>query len=244
MEKMRGVRSVTQQDELAVIPHLAFDAAEVEPYRGPGQMHGIGDQPVPVQIFGEDGFAQRDRCILSDGIETQPAPGCFRTFDDEGRAVGRELVGVRPDPPRLGLLEGEGESVERLGRAEPDELVGARIDVDPERIGEAVAHAAVDAVRGNDQIIADPSGIVGVALAFEGQCDAQVGRAILQDFEQALAVRRETGDRPGQALTLNDIAQTYAALKQTEKASGAYEEALAIHREMKNRDGKLQPTPI
>ena len=34
----------------------------------------------------------------------------------------------------LGLLERKGEGVEDLGRAEPDELVGADIDVEPERI--------------------------------------------------------------------------------------------------------------
>ena len=92
-----------------------------------------------------------------------------------------------PDPSGFGFREGESEGVERLGRAKPDELVSARVDVDSERVGEAVADAAVDAVRGDDQIVCAPFGIVRVAFGFEAQLDAQFSGAILQDFEQPLA---------------------------------------------------------
>ena len=110
-----------------------------------------------------------------------------RTFDDEGRAVGREAIGVRPDPAVLGLLEREGEGVEDLRRAEPDELVGANVDVDSECLRRRVAEARVGAVRGDDEIVVAPLGIGGIAFGIEVKHDAELARAILQDFEQALA---------------------------------------------------------
>jgi hypothetical protein len=96
---------------------------------------------MAVEIFREQLLAGRDRFGLVHPVEAEAAPRFFRTFDDEGRAVGSEAVGVRPDPAVLGLLEGEGESVEDLARAEPDELVRARVDVDSERVGVSVAKA-------------------------------------------------------------------------------------------------------
>ena len=122
-------------------------------------------------------------------IRSKPklAPGLLRTFDDEGRAVGREAVGVRPDPAVLGLLEREGEGVEHLARAEPDELVRADVDVDSERLRLRVAEARVDAVGGDDEVVVAPLGIGGIALGVEVQHDAELARAVLQDFEQALA---------------------------------------------------------
>ena len=104
------------------------------------------------------------------------APRVLRTFDDEGRAVGREAIGVGPDPAVLGFLEGEGEGVEHFRRAEPHELVGADVDVDSERVGVGVAEARVGAVRGDDQIVVAPLRIGGIAFGFEVQRDAELAR--------------------------------------------------------------------
>ena len=55
---------------------------------------------------------------------------------------GVELVGVRPHPAVLGLLEDEGEGVvEFLVGAEPDELAFAHVDVGLEDFGEGRARA-------------------------------------------------------------------------------------------------------
>ena len=73
-------------------------------------------------------------------------------------------VGVRPDPPGFGLLEGKGEGLEQLWRAEPDEAVDAFVDVDAKRAAR-IAGAAVRPVGGDDQI---PLGLIaGVVLALE-----------------------------------------------------------------------------
>ena len=112
--EMGGVGGVAEQDELAVVPALALDAAEVEPGGRADEVGGVGLERVAVEIFGEQFFAGGDGLGLVHAVEAEAAPGLFRTFDDEGRAVGREAVGVGPDPAVLGLFEGEGEGVEGL----------------------------------------------------------------------------------------------------------------------------------
>ena len=51
----------------------------------------------------------------------------------------------------------------------------------------SVAEARIDAVRRDDQVVVAPLRIGGIALGFEMQCDAELARPILQDFEQAFA---------------------------------------------------------
>ena len=68
----------------------------------------------------------------------RPPPRRIRALDDEGRGIGIELVGMRPDPAVLGLLEDEGERVLKpLPRAEPDVLARAHIDVRLEDVAPA-----------------------------------------------------------------------------------------------------------
>ena len=87
----------------------------------------------------------------------------------------------------LGLLEGESESVEHLACAEPDELVRANVDVHAEGIRVGITEARVDTVGGDDEVVIAPLGVGGVAFGFELDPNAELARAILQDFEQPLA---------------------------------------------------------
>ena len=150
-------------------------------------MRGVRHQAVAVEIFGEKLLAGSDRLGLLHRVEAEVAPRIFRTFDDEGRAVRREPVGMCPDPAVLGLLEREGEGVEDLGRAEPDEFVRANVDVDSERLGVGIAEAGIDAVRRDDEVVIAPPRIGGIALGIELDFDAKFASSVLQDFEEALA---------------------------------------------------------
>ena len=185
--KMRRVRRIAEQNDIAGRPALALDSAEVQPCCRPAQMRGVGHQAVTVEIFGEQLLAGGDRLGLLHPVEAEIVPRLFRTLDDEGRAVRGEAIGMRPDPAMLGLLEREGEGVEDLVRAEPDELVRAHVDVDAERIFIRVAEARVDAVRGDDKIVLAPLRVGGVTLGIERDPDAKLARPVLQDFEQPLA---------------------------------------------------------
>ena len=69
----------------------------------------------------EQPLAEGDRLLLLHRSRPAACHTVFRRLDDEGRGVVVEAVGVRLEPAVLGLLEGEGERVEQLVRAEPDE---------------------------------------------------------------------------------------------------------------------------
>ena len=185
--EMGGVRGVAEQDQFVVRPALAFDPLELEPRRAAAQVRGIGHQALSLEIFGENPLARGDRIGLAQRVEGESAPGRVRAFDDEGRAIGREFISMRPDPPGLGLLERKGEGVERLGRAEPGEAVGAGFGINSEKPGIMVAKAAVDAVGANDEVVFGPMLEARFAFPFEVKFDAQFPGALAEDREQPLA---------------------------------------------------------
>ena len=185
--EMRGMRGVADQDDIAIAPSLASDAAEIEPRRRALQMRDIAEQWLAIEKARKDRLAPRDDRGLVHRVEPEPGPRRGRAFDDEGRAIGREAIGVGPDPPRIGLLEGESEGVELPGGAEPDEFVGALVDFDPERRRVEIADATVDAVGGDDQIVIGPGGGIGIAFMIIGDHHAKLFRARRQQVEQMLA---------------------------------------------------------
>ena len=57
-------------------------------------------------------------------------------------------------------------------------------------------------------------------------------------FERALALRREVGDRDGEAATLNNIGLVYDGLGDRQQALTFYNQALPLQREVGNRAGE------
>ena len=149
-------------------------------------MAGVGDEGVAVEIFGEEVFAQGNGFVLVHPVEAEAGPGFRRHFDDEGRETLAEAIGVGPDPAGRRLLESEGEGVEDLVGAEPEEAVAPRLDVDVEMLFVGVSDAAVGAVGGDDEVVAGPVVEVRARLMFEADIDAEIPGALLQDREQAL----------------------------------------------------------
>src|SRR4029453_4590587 len=122
-------------------PAFAQHARKAQPGRA-ADVVGVRLQAAAAQFVREDPLADGDRLRLAHGAEAVFAPGLFAALDDEGGRVGIELVGVRPYPAPLGLLEDEGEGVvELLVRAQPDELALAGIDVRLEMLGMRGARA-------------------------------------------------------------------------------------------------------
>src|SRR5690625_4622734 len=107
---------------------------------------------MAVQIAGEDPLAQGNTLARAHLAKAQRVPRGFLAFDNEGGSVAVETVGVRPDPAVLGLLEDEGESLEQLVRAQPDEFVLAGVHGGLEDTIMGSAHPAVDAIGSNDQV--------------------------------------------------------------------------------------------
>jgi len=106
------------------------------------QVARVRHQFMTAEIAGKDFLAGRNRLLGVHLPEAGSAPGLFRTFNDESCGIAVELIGVRPDPAVLGLLEDEGKRVvEFLMRAEPDVLAGTYVDVGLEHVGMGGADA-------------------------------------------------------------------------------------------------------
>src|SRR5579883_971350 len=61
----------------------------------------------------------------------------------------------------------------------------------------------------------------------------------LELYEQALPLRREVGDRAGEATTLNNLGMVYRAIGQPKRALELYEQALPLTREVGDRAGEV-----
>ena len=107
---------------------------------------------VAVEVLREQPLAESDALFLRHLFQPGGAPHRFGRFDDEGRGVRVEAVGVRLEPAPFGVLDRERERVEQLVRAEPDEAALAQVDVGLVGGGVLVADAAVQAVGGDDQV--------------------------------------------------------------------------------------------
>jgi tetratricopeptide (TPR) repeat protein len=60
----------------------------------------------------------------------------------------------------------------------------------------------------------------------------------IEQYEQALAIAREIGDRQGEGSVLGALGNAYSDLGQVEKANEQYEQALAIARELGHRQNE------
>ena len=107
-----------------------------------------------------------------------------------GRVV---AVRVHAPQPVLARLEDEREGGERIRRAQPHELVAARVDPRPEVLRVMRPQGAVDAVGGDDQVRIGPRRQIR-HLAPEAEAYAQVGAPSLEEVEQSLA------GHPGEAV--------------------------------------------
>ena len=188
--EVRGVHRVAHEHDVRAIgiaqpPVFAGDALKVEPRR-PAQVPGVGHQPLALERFGKEPFAERDRRLLIGGVEAVRPPHRFGTFDDERGRLRVELVDVRLEPPVFGTPEVEGEGVEELVRTQPDEAIGAGDDVRLELLGVQGTRARVDPVGGDDEIGVG-EGQIRVHLGLELELHSQRLASRLQNVEQPLA---------------------------------------------------------
>ncbi len=192
-----GVRGVAHEydgdaaagDVLGMHPGLADHAGETDPDGRSAQVRGVADEAVAVEVRSEELFAEGDGVFLAHLVDAVRLPHVLRRLHDEGGGVGVELVGVRLEPAMFGLDEGEGEGVEGLLRAQPDEAALARVDVGLEGAGVACAHAAVEAVAGDHKVggVLRGQGLVVGDVGLEHQVHAERLAARLQHVEQPLA---------------------------------------------------------
>src|SRR5215475_11778391 len=77
----------------------------------------------------------------------------------------------------------------------------------------------------------------GATLLYAGHAKGMLGDpdGALDDFQQALPICREVGDRAGEATTLNNIGMVYDRRGDGDSALRHYEQALPIRREVGDR---------
>lgn len=174
---MRTRFCVAEQHHVVPDPALAADHGEIAPHRA------VGKQLVTIEEPAEDLGHSRGGLGLVQSLQAGSLERLRIGFEDPGRTTGFILIGVGDERPPLGLLENEGEGVERLGRAHPGEHVGANVDLRLEVIDVFFAEAAVDAIGQQNQIGVGEAGLV-VDIDFETQVDAELVRPLLEDQEQ------------------------------------------------------------
>ena len=152
-------------------------------------MRGVVHQRVAVQVLGKQPLAKCNAVLLAHLVQAVGFPDGFGRLDDEGRGGGVELVGMGGKPAVLGLLEGKGEGIKGLARAQPDKAAVAQFHIGPEGVGVAAADAAVQPVAGNHEVGVVLRGHLFVVthVGLEHQVNAELQAAVLQDIEQPLA---------------------------------------------------------
>src|ERR1700722_13138772 len=95
--EMRGMGSIADQHDIAVMPALTVQNREIQPGRA-AKMARIAHQPVTVQMRSKQFLADTDRFVSARMFEAQSAPGGLAAFNDKGRCPWLETIGMRPNP--------------------------------------------------------------------------------------------------------------------------------------------------
>src|SRR5262249_46148455 len=116
-------------------------------------------------------------------VDARFEPVRLGSFDDEGGPVGVEAVSVQGEPAPWGFAEVEGEGVEFLSCAQPDETVFANLNIGFEEGFVFAAGGGRGAVPGNDEIIIRGVSVRGGGVRFALQVDAKFSGALLKNLQ-------------------------------------------------------------
>ena len=144
---------------------------------------------MAVEVFGKQFFAESHRLFLRHGFKTCRFPHRLWCFHNEGGGIAIVLIGVRLKPAVLCFLQGEGEGVKQLARAQPHKTTFAFINVGLVGRCKARTHFGVDAITGNDQIgfVLRTDVGIGIDFGFKHQFNTDFFTALLQNIEQTFA---------------------------------------------------------
>ena len=179
--EVRRVRRVAEQHDVLVAPRPAADRRERAPDRP------IDQQLLACEVLLEQLLAERRRLLLVELVEPGLLPRLLAALDDPRAAPLLERIGVHLEQPPLRRLEDERERRHLLGRAEPGELALAPVERRLERVRVELAHARVDAVGGEHEVVVGDDLLDVVDGVLEVHAHAELAAALLQQQQQLLA---------------------------------------------------------
>jgi eukaryotic-like serine/threonine-protein kinase len=172
----------------------------------------------------------------------------FRIAKDYPKAIEayQKLAKASPDNP--GIQSALGSIYENSGDfAKAREFYQKLLAANPKDITTLLAMSRVEILSGNPQASLDPLNR-GLSLAIQMENQEQKGTILhvlgaaysylnkpddaLQNYQQALKMRRRLGQKKGIADSLNMIAETYDVLGKSDLAVKNYNDALQIYREI------------
>jgi hypothetical protein len=182
---VRGVHRVAEQRDRSRrqgVPAPGAAGAEVAP------AGVVGQQPASVDLLGE----QLLQVSLADRVagprwlrhvelvEPGAAPGRLVGLDDERRGVGRDGVAVHGEDAVRAAFVDEGQAVEEVVGAEPDELGLRRVDLGID--AELVADPGAGAVGGDHQV--EVAELIEIHRRGEVQSGTERAGPVLHDGQQ------------------------------------------------------------
>src|ERR1700730_4575389 len=177
--KVSGVRGVTKQHDVAVVPTFLAQRREVNPERA------VRHQTPPAKLWLEEGFAVGDAVGLTRRFQAGTAPRILRALHDEGAGAGIERIGVDLEQAVIVATEDEGEGVERQVASKPHVFRRMHDDLSLEELRVGPANEAIDAIRADDEIGAlELAEIADLVLELEPYAERPA--APLKDIEQHL----------------------------------------------------------
>ena len=139
-------------------------------------------------MIGKDLFAGTNDLLLGHIFEPPTIPSLARAFNNHGRGIIVELIGMDPDPAMFGFFKYKGKRVIKLlMRAKPDKFARAHIDIGFEVIGKFVANRRVQPVTAHHDIVIFLVGGCRFCAGFKLQINSKRPCAFLQYQQHSLA---------------------------------------------------------
>ncbi len=140
---------------------------------------------MTVEIVFEQFFAVSLRFLFGRLAHTGRRPALFTRLDDPGRHAFLVTIGVHPPPAMLVLREDKGEVIERLGRRQPAELVGAPVHRGLELVLVGLANQRCDAVPGDHEVMLVDVELLDIRyIGIEAKIDAELLAAVVKRVQQ------------------------------------------------------------
>ena len=159
---------IANQHDVILHPALATHHGKLPPQRT------VCGEPVALQFFCKHLLHEAGGFCLAHVFDPCLFIGDRVCFQHPGGTPRLVLVAVGNEDAFLALFEKERESIKGAGGTHPGKTVGAQVRFGAEMLGKCIADAAVDAIRGHNQIIVSGEGGHIIEIGFKLESDPKL----------------------------------------------------------------------